>query len=89
MKTIVIDGRYCKTKEQTHEYLARKPIFPAYYGKNLDALYDVLTSCGERLHIRILYSASLEANLGNYGKKLLRVFEEAAGANKNITVEIK
>lgn len=89
MKTVVIDGRRCKTKEQTQEYLARKPIFPPYYGKNLDALYDVLISCGEPIHVRIRYPASIEANLGNYGKTLLRVFREAAQANRNITVDVK
>lgn len=89
MKTVTIDGRHCKTKEQTQEYLAGKLIFPPYYGKNLDALYDVLTSCGDPVHIRIRYPASIEANLGNYGKTLLRVFLEAAEASRNITLELK
>ncbi len=87
--TTGIFRRRCKTKERTQEYLAGKPIFPPYYGKNLDALYDVLTSCGEPVHIRIRYPSSLRTNLGNYGQTLLRVFQEAAEANRNITVEIK
>lgn len=89
MKEVVIDGRQCKTKKQTQEYLSGKSIFPEYYGKNLDALSDVLTSCGEPVHIRIRHPKSIEANLGNYGKTLLRVFREAADANKNIVLEIK
>ena len=87
MNTVVIDGRRCKTKEQTHAYLAGKPIIPPYYGKNLDALYDVLSALGEPVHVRVRYPASIEANLGKYGETLLRVFREAAAANKNLTVE--
>ena len=89
MKTVVIDGRHCKTREQTHEYLAKQSCFPPYYGKNLDALHDVLTSICEPTHFLVRYSAEIKTNLGNYGKTLLHVFEESAGENKNITAEIE
>ena len=89
MKTLIVDGRRCKTREKTHAYLARKPFFPPYYGKNLDALSDVLASRGEPLHIRVRYGASIEANLGDYGRKLLNVLSQAAEGNENITLEIK
>lgn len=88
MNTVVIDGRRCKTRELTHAYLAKKPIVPPYYGRNLDALYDALTSC-DSVHIRVRYPKSIEANLGQYGEKLLTVFRDAARANGNITLEIK
>lgn len=89
MKEIIIDGRRCKTKEETQDYLARKAIFPPHYGKNLDALYDVLTSCGESVHILIRYTCAIEANLGSYGQRLLTVFREAAEENEKIRLEIK
>ena len=89
MKELIIDGRRCKTKEGTQDYLARKAVFPPHYGKNLDALYDVLTGCGESLHVRVRYASAIEANLGAYGETLLTVFREAAEENENIILEIK
>ena len=88
MKTIITDGKNCKNKEQTHEYLAKISLFPQYYGKNLDALYDVLTSCAENVYFSIINSDFIESNLGKYGQSLLGVFKDAARENKNIKIEI-
>ena len=88
MKTLIIDGRRCKTKELTFAYLLKKIKFPPYFGNNLDALHDVLTSYRESLHFHIRYSSSVEANLGIWGKNLLHVFQNAAEENKNISVEV-
>lgn len=87
MTTIIFDGRRFKTKERAHEYLAEKLSFPSYYSKNLDALYDVLTSYGEPTCLRIRYPASITGNLGKYGETLLRVLADAEKENKNIKVE--
>ena len=89
MKTIIIDGRRCKTKEQTHDYLAKKPCIPPYYGRNLDALNDVLASWSEPICFRIRYPGSIQRNLGKYGETLLRVFHDAARENKNIRIDVK
>jgi ribonuclease inhibitor len=89
MKTLIIDGRHCKTQEQTHAYLAGKPIFPPYYGKNLDALYDVLSSLSTPVQIIIRYPSAITAYLGEYGENFLCVFEEAKQCNQNVTLKIK
>ena len=34
-------------REDAHEYLKNKFQFPDYYGRNLDALYDLLTEMHE------------------------------------------
>ena len=49
MKTIVLDGLYMNTRETTHTYLAWRLGLPSYYGRNLDALHDVLTDPCEPL----------------------------------------
>ena len=89
MKTIIIDCRRCKTKEETHRYLAKKLCFPPYYGNNLDALNDVLTSWEEPVCFRIRYPSSIKNNLGRYGETLIRVFENAALENRNLMLEFK
>ena len=68
-------------KVQLHEVLAKELEFPSYYGKNLDALYDVLTDMCEEVLI------SVEGQ-SDYGAKLLAAVNDAAKANKNIKVEI-
>ena len=49
MRTIVLDcrllgGDTAEERRATHERLAEAFGFPSYYGFNLDALYDCLTS---------------------------------------------
>ncbi len=88
MKTIIVDGRRCKTRDQTHTYLAKKAVFPPYYGKNLDALYDVLTTFSTPVQIIIRYPASVTTNLGEYGENFLQVFKEAAQCNRNIALKL-
>ena len=88
MRTVIIDGRRCKSKEQAHEYIARKLQMPSYYGKNLDALYDILTSFDERIHLRIRYFSKVETRPNDYRSKLLKVFDDAAKENKRIFLEM-
>ncbi len=87
-KSITIDGRRCKTKEKTHEYLAKKKGFPPYYGKNLDALADVLSSYDKNITIKLKYSSSIRKNLGEYGEAMLKIFTDSAEKGY-ITLEVK
>jgi len=40
---VIIDALKLNERKEAHEYLAKVFEFPAYYGKNLDALYDCLS----------------------------------------------
>lgn len=77
-----------KTKELAHEYLSKKRCFPKHYGKNLDALYDVLTSLRD-VRIDIVFAGSITANLGDYGQAMLDVFRDAGENNEFLSVNIK
>lgn len=88
MKKITLDARKMNTRENAHEYLAKKCGFPDYYGKNLDAAYDCLTSMADT-EITIKYAQSLEENLSEYGKKILSVFSDAADNNSGLHVIVK
>lgn len=96
MTNIILDGQRLaalaqgedrQSRQELHGYLAEKLGLPAYYGRNLDALYDLLTEGGER-QVVLIHSQYLEAAAG-YGQKLLITLREAAAANPGLGLEIR
>ncbi len=75
---IELDALKMTGVEETHSYLAKELSFPDYYGKNLDALYDCLTEFCSSEFIVINNSKAMADNLGDYSKKLTKVFLDAA-----------
>ncbi len=63
--------------------------FPDYYGGNLDALYDMLTSLSEPRHLIIYGEDDPEPGMKTYIPKFLRVLEDAAEENPLFTFEIR
>ncbi len=64
--------------------------FPAYYGKNLDALYDMLVSISQPIFINLTNSTDLYNSLGEEKyQALLLLLEEAAIKNPNLSVEVR
>ena len=88
MNRIELDVRNIFTVRALHIYLAYRLDLPAHYGKNLDALYDVLTEESRMEAIRIAGTKEAQGELREYMPKLLRVFEDAARENERISVEI-
>ena len=88
MLEIRIDGKDLQTKQQAHEFLADQNGFPEGYGKNLDAMYDVLTSLPE-VKVTVCDPESIVENLGEYGKKLLLVIKHACDRNPGVVLEIE
>ena len=86
MKTIVIDGSMMFTREAAHDYLSLRLDLPDYYGRNLDALYDILSSRGQPLRLVIYRRWELEEALGAYGASLLEAMVDAARDNPNLTL---
>ena len=88
MRNITLDGKEMTSRETTHLYLKQKLNFPEYYGENLDALWDLLTTIGSPTQIRLLNSDLLDKQLGEYGSTLKSVLQAAAQENKNLSLEI-
>lgn len=86
---IVIDGNYMKSKRKTHSYLKKKLNLPDYYGENLDALWDILSTWSDKLNIRFINEYKAREYLDLYGRDLVELFKEAAEENPNIEIEIK
>jgi predicted hydrolase (HD superfamily) len=84
MKEITLDGSFMTSVEETHKYLKSKLNLPSYYGSNLDALWDVLSTISEPTKINLINSSQLSTNLGEYGNALLNVFQDASHENDKI-----
>ena len=77
-KVFYIDLRSIATKEELHGLLAKELPLPDYYGRNLDALYDILTECGEGWNIIFYNAASADCRLSDYIGKLRKMAQRAA-----------
>lgn len=84
MKKIVLDFNVPKTQQQTQKYLALKFDFPEYYGENLDALYDMLTSITEDTCVGIFEPES--GRESRYIEQVKRVFRDAEEVNPRLCV---
>lgn len=88
MMRVELDGKKMLNKELTHEYLKWKLKLPRHYGKNLDALWDILSSLDKEMRIIFLNTDCMIDKLGEYGQSLMQVFQDAVEENENIVLEI-
>ncbi len=86
MATIVIDGSRMSDRQTAHQHLAERLSFPAYYGRNLDALYDLLTERTGPVRLLVRHREALLDGLGEYGGALCRTLEDAGRANPELEV---
>ena len=88
MRRVILNGKRMISKEKTHAYLKRKLDLPDYYGKNLDALWDVLTTIHEPLVIHVIHGDVMLVKMGDYGRRLLDTLEEAAKESRHVTIVV-
>ena len=88
MRQAILDGAALRTRGQVHDALAAQLDFPAWYGGNLDALYDCLTDLTEETSIILLHSQALTETLGTSYGRFCRVLTDAAAENPNLHIQI-
>ena len=86
MQEITLDLTRFEEKISLHTYLKEMLRFPFYYGANLDALNDELTSTVYPLRIVVCYPAQPKGKMVDYIPQLLRVFHDAACENYHLEV---
>ena len=84
-----LDAAAMTDEKVLHEYLRVQLELPEYYGKNLDALYDLLTDITSDTKIILENQELLAERLGWYGRQLLRVLRDASEDNRYLTVEYR
>ena len=86
---IILEGRAMTDRPAAHSHLAQRLDLPTYYGRNLDALYDVLTEIGTDTELILEDPAAVVENLGKYGEALLGTMQEAAEANPHLIITLR
>ncbi|MCL1855388.1 MAG: barstar family protein [Clostridia bacterium] len=86
MKDIRLDITPFQEKKALHQYLKEAMDFPFYYGANLDALYDELSSTTELISITLRYPIAPAGKMVDYLPRLLAVFQDSARENYNLSI---
>jgi ribonuclease inhibitor len=89
MKEIRLDGKKMLDRAATHAYLKRELDLPVFYGNNLDALWDCMSTDFSPKYIAIFNADILVENLGSYGESIIRLFRDAAKENDCLKVDVE
>lgn len=81
-----LEGARMTDRAGAHDHLKERLELPEWYGRNLDALYDLLTAWGSPAEIVVRDPAAIQENLGRYGTALLGTLQDAAENNPNLTI---
>ena len=87
MNEYYLNGKKMKTREEAYDHIARELEFPEYFGRNLDALYDLLTEFSAEVTLK--NPAAMLNFLGAYGCKMLKCFFDAAEASSSFSFKVK
>lgn len=91
MYKFVIDGEKITKKAELYDAVAQQIPLPGWFGKNLDALYDVIT-CDilpkDHAQAEIVNLNALRGNLGSYADSLVSMFSDIAGGDKRFELVI-
>ena len=90
MKKVILDLSIPADKKGVHEYIAEEMGFPEYYGHNLDALYDMLTSVTEPTAIGVFPPVpdfdEVDFDLMVYLDRVCDIFRDAEAVNPDLAV---
>ena len=85
----VLDGKKMVSREEAHKYLKETFGFPEYYGENLDALHDCLTSLPEETSLTLQNWDTAAEGLGRYAQALKRVLEDSQEENPRLKIHFE
>ena len=80
MRIIEADLRRIETPEALQMYLGFVLRAPDWYGRNLDALYDILTETVRPTRLVVLPPEDMNGKMAAYWPRLVRVLSDAAEA---------
>lgn len=87
METVRLSGALLRRRETAMELLGEALELPDWWGRNLDALYDCLTQPG--CAARLVVEGRRDVEETAFGRRLLRVLEDAAEENPRLELELE
>lgn len=81
MMQYILNGQNLSTREAAYDEIASVFALPSYFGRNLDALWDII-SCMEGEIV-------LTNAIAGYGETILDLLREAADENPRLTLTIQ
>ena len=88
MRTVILDARFIATPRAMQRYMQFMLDFPAHYGRNLDALHDMLREMDRPTRIVLLTGEEPSEEMAAYLPRLAQVFEDSARENANLIFEM-
>lgn len=73
-----INAKRITDRESLHALLRQKLSLPEDCGRNLDAVFDVLTDPGRDRIVTVKHEELLRERLGDYADRFLRMLDDAA-----------
>ena len=83
---VTIDCRQITSRDAFHDAMASKLRLPSFYGENLDALYDCLSTLGQKTTLNLICVQALINNLGSYGRAAINAMERAERENSRFLI---
>ena len=85
----ILDGALVNDRASLHDQLQEQLNLPYYYGRNLDALFDLLTERSGDTELTVKNWQLLETALGMYAAALMDTLYDAAKENKQLTIQVE
>ena len=82
----VIDLNGVTTRQQFQELVVQSLPCPEYFGRNLDALYDVMTEWNEPTEIVFLQFQEFTHQMPGYAEAVENLCMDAMAENENVSV---
>ncbi len=86
---IVLDLENVCTADEFYDLLDEKLDLPAYFGRNLDALHDVLTEICEETELHIINTDSVAAAMPKFYRSLKRMSADLPEENEKVRLVIE
>ena len=90
VKKCLLQGKNLTSLDQLYDELARQLEFPAYFGRNLDALWDLLTTdIPGPIRIRIKQPKTAQNRLGEDFNRLYDLLKEVEEERDDFKVVVR
>ena len=83
MKNIVLDFGKMANAGAVHDFLRAETSSEEYFGSNLDAMFDVLSTIGEETCITVVHGGT------DFEEKFISVMKDAAEEQERLTISVQ